>query len=74
MADTAYVVDGFTSYHLDPDCKALDSAQIHGAVHIADQIDIAVTNRPACIVCAGDPNATEWTVTRANLGQLGEKR
>ena len=24
--------------------------------------------------CAGDPNATEWTVTRANLGQLGEKR
>lgn len=72
MTGTVYVVTGHASYHVDPDCKALDSAQIHGTVHLADHTDISVTGRPACIVCAADPNATEWTVTTANIGQLWE--
>lgn len=72
MTDAVYVVDGFTSYHVDRGCKALDSAQILGAIRTAAAGRIATTDRPACIVCAGDPNAAEWTVTRANLGQLWE--
>lgn len=75
MTTTVFLVPGFTSYHVDPGCNALDSARITvrgGAVRVMTAEEATANNRPACIVCAGDPNATEWTLTRANLGQLWE--
>lgn len=76
MTATVFVVPGFTSYHVDPQCKALDTARLaataSGTVRVIDADHAKANNRPACIVCAVPPGAAEWTLTSANLGQLWE--
>lgn len=75
MTDTVFVVHGFTSYHVDPGCNALDSARLNvrgGTVRVATAQEAADNGRPACIVCSVPAGATEWTVTETTVYELWE--
>ncbi|MGE7437548.1 hypothetical protein [Kitasatospora sp. NPDC001175] len=74
MTGTVYVTAGSGSYHTDLACKALDTARLNsrtGKVRVIPADEATAQQRPACLVCTA-PAATEWVVTKANLGELWE--
>ena len=70
MTSTVYLTARNTSWHADPDCDVLDTAQLIGEP-VTETTRSAVAGRRPCLVCA-DTSSTEWTVTADNIGELWE--
>ncbi|MFE2346446.1 hypothetical protein [Kitasatospora cineracea] len=69
MPTTALVIPSSASYHVDPACRALDTARLRTRVVPTWTSDAG--DRPACLVCA-DTGHTEWTLTAQTLWELYE--
>lgn len=69
MPTSALVIPSSASYHLDPACRALDTARLR--TRIAPTPVGNAGDRPACLVCA-DTGHTEWTLTAETLWELHE--